>query len=87
MSTTAHVDAKPRRHPCPWPGCTALAKASQWGCRLHWFTLPIRTRQAIHATRVPHQASHGHVSRSHVRVLGEAQAWIEQHLKEAANAR
>jgi CDP-diacylglycerol pyrophosphatase len=35
-------------HKCGWPTCHAKLPAHLWGCRKHWFRLPLAIRNQIY---------------------------------------
>lgn len=65
-----------RRHHCHWPHCTEQVKPAVWGCRKHWYALPMALRNKIWATFRPGQEKNWTPSRDYVRVAREVQAWI-----------
>ena len=44
-----------RDHICHWPGCNKQVPPAMWGCKAHWFKLPLPLRNAIWAAYVPGQ--------------------------------
>lgn len=46
---TSRSEMKPRYaiHLCGWPGCRRPIPLSQWGCNVHWYSLPKEIRDAI----------------------------------------
>ena len=41
-------------HPCSWPGCKQLVPWYWWGCKQHWFALPVRLRRDLWRSYRPH---------------------------------
>ncbi len=35
-------------HRCPWPACNEHVGAHLWGCRRHWYRLPLEIRNRIY---------------------------------------
>lgn len=67
-----------RAHECHWPGCRLQVRPALWGCREHWFALPVRLRDRIWATYRVGQEVNGTPSREYVAVAREVQEWIEE---------
>ena len=65
------------QHTCHWPGCDKRVPPAMWGCRVHWFTLPLRIRNRIWATYVPGQEITKTPSRAYLDAAKEAQEWID----------
>jgi hypothetical protein len=63
-------------HHCHWPGCDKDVPPAMWGCKPHWFRLPLRLRNQIWATYRPGQEISKTPSEAYVRVAQEVQAWI-----------
>jgi len=66
-----------RRHHCHWPGCTAQVPPAMWGCRKHWYSLPITLRTAIWRSYKPGQEVSATPSREYVAAARAAQDWIK----------
>lgn len=63
-------------HHCHWPGCNKSVPPAAWGCKQHWYALPIGLRNKIwHAFR-PGQEQTKTPSRRYVEVAREVQDWI-----------
>lgn len=67
-----------RGHHCHWPGCDKEVPPAAWGCRRHWYLLPLRLRNAIWRAYRPGQEDSKTPSRSYVGVAKEVQAWIAE---------
>lgn len=67
-----------RRHHCHWPGCEEQVPPAKWGCRRHWYMLPIGLRNKIWAAYRPGQEATQTPSRRYVEVAKEVQAWIKE---------
>ena len=63
-------------HTCHWPGCTKAVPPAMWGCKVHWFRLPLRLRQKIWATYRPGQEITKTPSVAYITVAKEVQEWI-----------
>lgn len=74
----AHVlSAKQTRaHHCHWPGCDRQVPPAMWGCRAHWFALPVNLRCAIWRTYKPRQEVNATPSGEYVAVARAVQEWI-----------
>jgi hypothetical protein len=66
-----------RDHHCHWPGCTEQVPPAMWGCKKHWFALPLVLRNRIWRTFKPGQEVDGTPSRDYVAVAREVQGWIQ----------
>ena len=65
-----------RSHSCHWPGCEKQVPPAMWGCRPHWFKLPMRIRNRIWAAYRAGQEDNMDVSQAYVTAAQEAQDWI-----------
>lgn len=63
-------------HTCHWPGCDKLVPPAMWGCRLHWYQLPINLRNDIWATYRPGQEITKNPSRPYMLVAKRIDMWI-----------
>lgn len=43
-------------HSCLWGDCSKQVSAHLWGCKKHWFSLPLRLRRQISAAYEPGQS-------------------------------
>lgn len=80
MSAKAnYVRSQPqtRRHTCHWPDCTAQVPPTMWGCKRHWFMLPLTLRNRIWATYRPGQEVDMSPSKEYLAVAREVQDWIQ----------
>lgn len=68
-----------RSHTCHWPGCNAQVPPAMWGCRTHWFKLPIALRDAIWAAYRPGQERDMRPSEAYIAAARAAEAWIAEH--------
>jgi hypothetical protein len=64
-------------HHCHWPGCTAVVAPAMWGCKPHWFKLPIEIRTAIWTAYRPGQEISKTPSRDYLEAADRAQEWIK----------
>jgi hypothetical protein len=70
-----------RNHHCHWPGCDEQVPPAKWGCRKHWYMLPLSLRNKVWAAYQPGQEVNMTPSRRYVEVAREVQVWIEAHEK------
>ena len=63
-------------HKCHWPTCNREVPPKLWGCKEHWFRLPLRLRRKIWATYVPGQEITKTPSSEYMEAALEVQAWI-----------
>jgi hypothetical protein len=66
-------------HHCHWPGCPKKVPPAMWGCKAHWFKLPLALRNKIWATYAPGQEISKDPSAEYLAVADEVQAWIRSH--------
>ena len=66
------------KHTCHWPGCPRAVPPSMWGCKPHWFRLPVRLRNKVWATYRPGQEITKTPSAEYIEVAKEVQAWIKE---------
>lgn len=80
MNKYDHVKQAPqtRSHQCHWPDCETQVPPAMWGCKTHWFTLPLRLRNEVWAAYRAGQEETMTPSREYVAVAREVQAWIER---------
>ena len=65
-------------HHCHWPGCDKKVPPAQWGCRQHWYKLPMRLRNKIWRAFRPGQEVSKIPSAEYQEVAREVQAWIAE---------
>lgn len=65
-------------HTCHWPGCDRRVPPARWGCRPHWFALPLTLRNRIWATYVPGQEVTKTPSAAYTAAAKDAQQWIAE---------
>jgi hypothetical protein len=63
-------------HTCHWPGCGKAVAPSMWGCKRHWFMLPLVLRNKVWAAYRPGQEISKTPSPEYVAVAREVQDWI-----------
>lgn len=68
-------------HTCHWPGCTQQVSPAMWGCKRHWFALPITIRNRIWKAFLPGQEIEKSPSDAYIAAAGEAQKWIMENAK------
>lgn len=71
-----------RGHHCHWPGCTRKVPPALWGCRDHWYKLPLDLRTEVWRTFRPGQEESKTPSREYVAVAQKVQAWIAERYPE-----
>ena len=67
-----------RDHHCHWPGCEKQVPPAIWGCRQHWFKLPLDLRRKIWAAFEPGQEVNMTPSDAYMEAAREVQAWIRK---------
>ncbi len=79
MSKADYVRAAPNPggHTCHWPGCARNVPPAMWGCKTHWYKLPLALRNKVWRTYQPGQEISKRPSAEYVEVAREVQAWIE----------
>lgn len=65
-------------HHCHWPGCERKVPPAMWGCKTHWFKLPMRLRNRVWRTYRPGQEITKDPSAEYLTVAREVQEWIAQ---------
>lgn len=65
-----------RGHTCHWPGCGKQVPPAMWGCKAHWFALPVTLRVRIWRSYRPGQENDMHPSEDYITVAKEVQEWI-----------
>jgi len=66
------------KHTCHWEGCEKECPPAMWGCKEHWFTLPIFLRGQIWRAYVPGQEITKTPSQRYLIVARLTQEWIKQ---------
>lgn len=64
------------QHHCHWPGCDAIVPPAMWGCRTHWFRLPMKLRNAIWFAYKPGQEITKTPSKEYVKAARAVLEWI-----------
>lgn len=74
----AHVRAagQTRDHDCHWPGCGKQVPPAMWGCKAHWYRLPMAIRTRIFRAYRIGQENDGRPSRQYIEAANAAQDWI-----------
>jgi hypothetical protein len=70
-----------RKHHCHWPGCNTQVPPAMWGCKKHWFALPMNLRNKIWAAYVPGQEIDRTPSPAYIEAAKEVQDWIAKSAK------
>lgn len=68
-----------RKHECHWPGCKTQVPPAMWGCKAHWFRLPLHLRQRIWAAFRPGQEKDLKPSEEYFEAADAVQEWIRLH--------
>lgn len=69
-----------RSHTCHWSGCNKQVPPAMWGCREHWFKLPLRLRNRIWRAYKPGQEVTLTPSREYLDAAKEVDDWIRSQL-------
>jgi hypothetical protein len=64
------------KHHCHWPGCQVVVSPAMWGCRSHWFRIPIKLRSAVWMAYRPGQEKTKTPSKEYVQAARAVLAWI-----------
>jgi hypothetical protein len=67
-------------HTCHWLGCEKKVPPALWGCKKHWYTLPIALRQKVWETFEPGQEISKDPSMKYFEVMKEVNEWIRAYL-------
>lgn len=70
-----------RSHHCHWPTCNKQVPPAMWGCKEHWFKLPLHLRNKIWATYVPGQEVSMTPSDAYLDAADQVQRWIKENSK------
>jgi hypothetical protein len=70
-----------RPHTCHWPGCKRQVPPAMWGCKEHWFKLPLNLRNRIWQAYEPGQEVDLSPSDEYLAVAKDVEAWITATLK------
>ena len=63
-------------HGCHWPGCDKAVPPAAWGCKKHWYMLPLALRNKIWRAYRPGQEQTKTPSAQYVDVAREVRDWI-----------
>lgn len=74
-------------HTCHWPRCPVEVPPAMWGCKKHWFRLPLRLRNRIWQTYVPGQETTKDPSQAYLDAAQAVQSWIVEYEKNTAQRR
>ena len=66
-------------HTCHWPGRGRVVPPRMWGCREHWFRLPLCLRARIWSAYRPGQETDKNPSAEYLQAAGAVQQWIGAH--------
>lgn len=67
------------RRRCAWPQCRVMVPSRLWGCRDHWFRLPLEIRRTIQQHYRPGQEDVGGASAEYLEALMSAARWIRDY--------
>ena len=70
----------PGNHHCHWPGCETIVPPAHWGCKRHWFLLPLDIRNRIWAAYRPGQEIQKNPSAAYLKAANDADEWIKQYI-------
>lgn len=65
-----------RQHVCHWPGCEQQVPPAMWGCKAHWFALPLALRNKIWKAYRPGQEIDMRPSEAYLEAARAVQDWI-----------
>lgn len=65
-------------HKCHWPGCPKAVPPAMWGCKNHWFALPLALRRRVWGAYRPGQEIDKRPSEAYLEVARDVQAWIAE---------
>lgn len=66
------------KHHCHYPGCDKAVSPAMWGCKKHWFKLPMHLRNLIWRTYRPGQEISKNPSTEYIDAAKQVQAWIKE---------
>lgn len=69
-------------HTCHWPDCKLEVPPKMWGCRKHWFTLPLIIRSLIWHVYVPGQEIAKNPTQQYLNAFDYTQRWALAPTKE-----
>lgn len=67
-------------HTCHWPTCNKEVPPAMWGCKYHWFKLPISLRNRIWATYRAGQEITKDPSREYLEAADAVQKWAKSEI-------
>lgn len=74
-----------RNHTCHWPDCDRQVPPAMWGCRSHWFELPVAIRKRIWSAYEPGQEKTMSPSPEYLDAAQAAQDWIAGQVQKGAS--
>jgi hypothetical protein len=74
---------KDNDHTCHWPGCNLKVPPAMWGCKIHWYRLPMNLRNKIWSTYRPGQEINKDPSRQYLEAANEVDEWIKENYHQA----
>lgn len=83
MNKAAYVlsQGQTRKHHCHWPGCDKQVPPAMWGCKTHWFKLPVSLRNEIWKTFRPGQEKDATPSKEYLIAARKVKDWIASNSK------
>ena len=67
------------KHTCHWPGCGKVVPPALWGCREHWYRLPLLLRAKVWRSYRPGQEVTKDPSPEYLEAAKEIKKWILDH--------
>lgn len=67
-----------RKHACHWPNCGKQVPPAMWGCKPHWYALPLSIRRKIWGAYRPGQERDLAPSKAYITAANQAQDWIRE---------
>jgi hypothetical protein len=71
-------------HTCHWPGCDVPVPPAMWGCKPHWFALPLDLRMQLWRSYRPGQEITKDPSPAYIEAALEVQQWIQDYQRKHA---
>lgn len=65
------------QHYCRWPGCVRQVSTRIWGCRSHWYKLPLEHQRRILRAYMGGQETRGTASPEYIAADKAARSWAE----------
>ena len=65
------------QHTCHWITCNVAVPPKMWGCKKHWFKLPLALRREVWRNYRPGQEIDKNPSRAYIETALKVRRWIE----------